>query len=157
MLKADFTPEMFYETNAPSFGGQYVDGIGAENTEGVFYAVSHSPDADTPGNAEFVAKYEEMYGTAEVPEDAADAYAAGQVLQAAVEAVGDIEDQEAMADWLRENEVETILGPLSWNDDGSPTGDFLIGQWQDGKAQIVLPPEVSTADIKPAWTPGGSS
>ena len=156
MLKADFTPEMFYETNAPSFGGQYADGIGVENTEGVLYAVSHSPDADTPGNAEFVAKYEEMYGTAEVPEDAADAYAAGQVLQAAVEAVGDLDDQEAMADWLRENEVETILGPLSWNDDGSPTGEFLIGQWQDGKAQIVLPPDAATAEIKPGWTPGGA-
>jgi branched-chain amino acid transport system substrate-binding protein len=156
MLKADFTPEMFYETNAPSFGQQYVEGIGEENTEGVLYAVSHSPDADTTGNAEFVAKYEEMYGTAEVPEDAADAYAAGQVLQAAVEAVGDIEDQEAMADWLRENEVDTILGPLSWNDDGSPTGDFLIGQWQDGKAQIVLPADVATAEIKPGWTPGGA-
>lgn len=154
MLKADFTPEMFYQTNAPSFGAQYVDSVGQENTEGVLYAVSHSPDANTPGNDQFVAKYEEMYGTAEVPEDAADAYAAGQVLQAAVEAVGDIEDQEAMADWLRENEVETILGPLSWNDDGSPTGEFLIGQWQDGKAQIVLPPEVATAEIKPAWTPG---
>ncbi|WP_193608647.1 amino acid ABC transporter substrate-binding protein [Nocardioides lijunqiniae] len=156
MLKADFTPEMFYETNAPSFGSQYVEGIGEENTEGVLYAVSHSPDADTTGNAEFVAKYEEMYGTAEVPEDAADAYAAGQVLQAAVEAVGDIEDQEAMADWLRDNEVDTILGPLSWNDDGSPTGDFLIGQWQDGKAQIVLPPDAATAEIKPGWTPGGA-
>jgi len=156
MLKADFTPEMFYETNAPSFGAQYADAIGVENTEGIVYAVSHSPDADTPGNAEFVAKYEEMYGTAEVPEDAADAYAAGQVLQAAVEAVGDIEDQEAMGDWLRENEVETILGPLSWNDDGSPTGDFLIGQWQDGKAQIVLPPDAATAEIKPGWTPGGA-
>ena len=42
------------------------------------------------------------------------------MLQAAVEAVGDIDDQEALADWLRENEVETILGPLSWNEDGSP-------------------------------------
>jgi branched-chain amino acid transport system substrate-binding protein len=117
------------------------------------YAVSHSPEADTPGNAEFVAKYEEMFGGLP-PEDAADAYAAGEVLQAAVEAVGGIDDQEALADWLRENEVETILGPLSWNDDGSPTGDFLIGQWQDGKAEIVLPPEVSTADVEVGWKPG---
>jgi branched-chain amino acid transport system substrate-binding protein len=146
MLKADFTPEMFYETNAPSFGAQYSDGIGADNTEGVLYAVSHSPEADTPGNAEFVAKYKEMYGTAEVPEDAADGYAAAQVMQAAVEAVGDLEDQEAMANWLRENEVETILGPLSWNDDGSPTGEFLIGQWQNGKAEVVLPKEAATSD-----------
>jgi branched-chain amino acid transport system substrate-binding protein len=155
MLKADFTPDMFFETNAPSFGDQFSEGIGADNTEGVFYAVSHSPEADTPGNAEFVEKYDEMFGGLP-PEDAADAYAAGQVLQAAVEAVGDIDDQEALADWLRENEVETILGPLSWNEDGSPTGDFLIGQWQNGVAEIVLPPEVATAEVKVGWEPGNA-
>ncbi|ABL83940.1 amino acid/amide ABC transporter substrate-binding protein, HAAT family [Nocardioides sp. JS614] len=154
MLKADFTPGMFYETNAPSFGAQYSDGIGMENTEGVIYAVSHSPEADTPGNAEFVAKYKEMFGTDEVPEDAADGYAAAQVMQAAVEAVGNIDDQEAMASWLRENEVDTILGSLSWDETGAPTGEFLIGQWQNGKPEIVLPADVSTADIEPGWHPG---
>lgn len=154
MLKAGFTPSMFYQTNAPSFGSQFSDGIGPENTEGVLYAVSHSPDAATPGNEEFVAKYEEMFGSGEVPEDAADGYAAAQVLQAAVEAVGSIEDQEALADWLHENEVETILGPLSWDETGAPEGEFLIGQWQNGKPEIVLPEEAATADIKAAWEPG---
>ena len=155
MLKADFAPDMLFQTNAPSFADQFSDGIGVENTEGVMYAVSHSPEADTPGNAEFVARYEEMFGGLP-PEDAADAYAAGEVLQAAVEAVGDVDDQEALADWLRENEVETILGPLSWNEDGSPTGDFLIGQWQGGTAEIVLPPEAATADVQVGWKPGNA-
>ena len=113
MLKADFNPEWFFQTTAPSLGEQYAEGVGAENTEGVFFAISHSPDANTPGNEEFVAKYEEMFG-GEPPEDAADAYASGQVLAAAVEAVGSIDDQTALADWLRENAVETILGDLSW-------------------------------------------
>ena len=154
MLKAGFTPSMFYQTNAPSFGSQFSDGIGPENTEGVLYAVSHSPDAATPGNEEFVAKYEEMFGSGEVPEDAADGYAAAQVLQAAVEAVGSIDDQEALADWLHENEVDTILGPLSWDETGAPQGEFLIGQWQDGKPEIVLPEDAATAEIKAAWEPG---
>ena len=51
----------------------------------------------TPGNEEFVAKYQEMFGGTEVPEDAADAYAAAQVLQAAVEAVGTIDRASAGA------------------------------------------------------------
>jgi branched-chain amino acid transport system substrate-binding protein len=68
------------------------------------------------------------------------------VLQAAVEGVGSIDDQLALADWLRENTVETILGPLEWEDTGAPIGEFLIGQWQDGKAEIVLPEEAATAD-----------
>jgi branched-chain amino acid transport system substrate-binding protein len=156
MLKAGFTPGMFYQTNAPSFGDQFSEGIGEENTEGVLYAVSHSPDAATPGNQEFVAKYGEMFGGGAVPEDAADAFAAGEVLQAAVEAVGDIEDQTALADWLHENEVETILGPLSWDENGSPQGEFLIGQWQQGKPEIVLPEEAATAEIEIGWKPGGA-
>lgn len=156
MLKAGFTPDMFFQTNAPSFGDQFTDGIGEENTEGVIYAVSHSPEADTPGNADFVAKYEEMFGTAAVPEDAADAFAAAEVLQAAIEAVGSIDDQQALADWLHENEVETILGPLSWDETGAPQGEFLIGQWQDGKAEIVLPEDAATAEIEPGWSPGGA-
>jgi branched-chain amino acid transport system substrate-binding protein len=157
--KVGFTPKWLYQTNAPSFGEQYADGIGAENTEGVFYAVSHSQEAETPGNAEFVAKYQEMFGGEAVPEDAADAFAAGEVLQATVEANKSVEraDQLKLADWLRENEVETILGPLSWDETGAPEGEFLIGQWQNGKAEIVLPEEAATTDtIIEGYKPGGA-
>ena len=55
-------------------------------------------------------------------------------------------DQTKLADWLRANEVQTILGPLSWDDAGRPQGEFLIGQWQDGKPEIVLPEEAATSD-----------
>jgi branched-chain amino acid transport system substrate-binding protein len=148
MKKVGFRPKMFFETSAPSFGDQYIKGVGKEATEGVFYAVSHTPEAETPGNEEFVAKYKEMFGGTEVPEDAADAFATAQVMQAAVEAVGSVErkDQTKLADWLRENEVDTILGPLSWDEAGRPQGEFLIGQWQDGKPEVVLPEDVATSD-----------
>ena len=137
-------------------GDQYAEAIGAENTEGVIYAVSHAPQANTPGNAEFVAAYEEKFGGLP-PEDAADAFASGQVLQAAVEAVGDVEDQEAMADWLRANSVQTILGELEWADDGSPIGEFLIGQWQGGQVEFILPEATATTDeIVRGWLPGGA-
>ena len=51
---------------------------------------------------------------------------------------------------------ETILGPLSWNENGSPKGEFLIGQWQSGKPEIVLPEEAATTDtIIEGYKPGG--
>jgi branched-chain amino acid transport system substrate-binding protein len=156
MLKAGFTPKFFYETSTPSFADQYVKAVGAGNTEGVMYAVSYSPEADTPGNKAFVAEYKKKFGTDIPPEDAADAYAAAQVMQAAVEAVGSIDDQAKLADWLRAHKVDTILGPLSWNDDGSPQGEFLIGQWIKGTAEIVLPPNVATAKPVIGWHPTGS-
>jgi branched-chain amino acid transport system substrate-binding protein len=146
--KVGFTPKWLYQTNAPSFGEQYSKGVGAENTEGVFYATSHSQDAKTPGNPEFVAKYKEMFGGEEVPEDAADAFAAASVLQATVEANKTFAkgDQIKLADWLRSNSVDTILGSLSWNEDGSPKGEFLVGQWQSGKPEIVLPEAEATSE-----------
>jgi branched-chain amino acid transport system substrate-binding protein len=159
LLKANFIPQMLYQTTAPSLGDQYAKAIGREATEGIFYGVSHSKEAKTPGNEEFVAKYQEMFGGTEVPEDAADAYAAAQVLQAAVKAVGSVEkeDQLKLADWLRENEVDTILGPLSWEETGAPTGEFLAGQWQNGVPEIILPEEAATTnEILTSWDPGVS-
>jgi branched-chain amino acid transport system substrate-binding protein len=157
LLKVGYNPKWLYQTSAPSLGDQYAKGIGKENTEGVFYAVSHSIEAETPGNEEFVAKYKEMFGGTEVPEDAADAFATAEVMAAAADGVGSIDDQLKLADWLRENEVETILGPLSWEADGRPKGEFLVGQWQSGKPEIVLPEDAATSDqIVAGWKPGSN-
>jgi len=157
MLRADFKPKWFYETSAPSQGDQFSKAIGEENTEGIMFAISHAPTAKTPGNEEFVKKYDEMFG-GPPPEDAADAYAAGQVLQAAVKAVGSIDDQKKLADWIRGHTVSTILGDLKWNEDGSPIGEFLIGQWQNGEVQFVLPEDAATTDhIVMGWKPGAGA
>jgi branched-chain amino acid transport system substrate-binding protein len=80
-------------------------------------------------------------------------------MEAAVKAVGSVErsDQTKLADWLRNNTVETILGPLSWNPDGSPKGEFLVGQWQGGVSQIVLPTDVATTDKILHWQGGAIS
>jgi branched-chain amino acid transport system substrate-binding protein len=51
--------------------------------------------------------------------------------------------------------VDTILGPLSWDETGAPQGEFLLAQWQNGQAEIVAPAEVATSDTivfpKPEW------
>ena len=154
LKQLDYTPKALFQTSAPSNAGQYSDGIGLANTEGVFYTVSWSELAKTPLNSEFVAKYGELYDGALPAEDAADAFAAAQVLQAAVEKVGSI-DQAKIKDYLHANEVQTILGPLSWNDKGEPQGTFILAQWQSGKVQVVGPPDAATSDKvvypKPPW------
>ena len=154
LIKVGYSPKQFFQASTPSFADQYSDAIGVENTEGIFYAVSHHVDADTPGNREFVEAYRAKFNE-DPAEDAADAYAAAQVLQAAVEAVGSIDDQEALADWLHENSVETILGELSWDETGAPEQAFLLAQWQNGDEEIVLPEEAATSERivnpKPPW------
>jgi branched-chain amino acid transport system substrate-binding protein len=88
-------------------------------------------------------------------EDAANSYTAGQVLAAAVKAVGRI-DQKALADWLHSHTVNTIVGPLKWDATGDPVGTGLLAQWQSGVLQVVAPKSVATSGTvvypKPGWS-----
>lgn len=144
MVQIGYNPEFMFQTTAPAFGSQYVDAVGTGNEDGIFFAVSWSEKAPIEGNAEFVAEYQAQNGADLVPtEDSANGFVAAQVLQAAVEATGGC-DNLAIADWLRANTVDTILGPLSWDDIGRPQGDFLLAQWQNGSVEIVAPEVAST-------------
>lgn len=152
--KVGYNPKMFFQTSAPSHADQYPQAIGVKNTEGVFFTTSWSPAAKYKMNQEFLNAYHKKFNNQEPAEDAADAFAAAQVLQTAVEAVGSL-DQDKIRDWLHSNKVETILGPLSWDKTGAPQQAFILAQWQGGKTQIVLPKEVATTDKivnpKPDW------
>jgi branched-chain amino acid transport system substrate-binding protein len=156
-IKAGYNPKIFFQTSAPSNGDQYANGIGRANTEGVFYAVSWTPDASYALNQRFVQAYKSKYGGVP-PEDAADAFAAAQVVQAGVEAIGSL-DQAKLSEWLHSNTVQTILGPLSWDQTGAPQQAFILAQWQGGASRIVLPrPLANSDDIvfpKPGWHSGG--
>jgi branched-chain amino acid transport system substrate-binding protein len=155
-IKAGYNPKQLFQTSAPSNGDQYSKGVGAANTQGIFYAVSWSPDSKYPVNSDFVQAYQKKYGG--VPEeDAADAFAAAQVLQKAVESVGSVDDQAKLSDWLHNNKVDTILGPLSWDKTGAPQQAFILAQWQGGASKIVLPQDQAQASIvnpKPNWQQG---
>lgn len=155
LTKVGYSPKQMFQASSPSFAKQFSDAIGIGNTNGIFYAVSYHVSTPTPGNAEFLAAYRAKYNGEDPPEDAADGYAAAQVLQAAVEAVGEI-NQDKIRDWLHANTVDTILGPLSWNAAGAPQQAFLLAQWQNGKEEIVLPTDAATSQTivnpKPAWT-----
>lgn len=154
LLKAGYAPTYLFQTTAPTQGDQYADGIGAENTEGIFFHMSWAPEAATPLNDEFIARFKAKFGEQEtISEDSADAFAAGQVLAAAVEAVGSL-DQDAIADWLHNNQVQTILGVLAWDEAGRPKGEMMIGQWQAGGVEIVLPQSLASTDkIIMKWSP----
>jgi branched-chain amino acid transport system substrate-binding protein len=150
-----YTPKALFQTSAPSNAAQYSDGVGLANTEGVFYTVSWNEQAKTPLNPEFVAAYGKAYDGALPAEDAADAFAAAQVLQKAAESTKGF-DQDKIRDYLHGNQVDTILGPLSWSDKGEPQGDFILAQWQSGKVQVVGPADAATSDTivypKPPWS-----
>ena len=156
LQKRNYNPKILFQTNAPT-DEAYPSAIGgAANADGVFTAQSWSATASYPGNAEFVMQYTKKYGVPPT-EDAANSYTAGQVLEAAVKAVGSL-NQTALAQWLHANTVSTIVGPLTWDKAGDPQGSLLLSQWQHGTLQVVAPAAAATTRTvlltKPAWSNG---
>jgi branched-chain amino acid transport system substrate-binding protein len=156
LQKLKYNPKILFQTNAPT-DEAYPSAIGgAASANGVFTAQSWSSTATYPGNQGFVQAYTKMFG-APPTEDAANSYTAGQVLQAAVKAVGSL-DQQALANWLHNHTVSTIVGPLKWDKAGDPEGSLLLSQWQHGTLQIVAPASAATSTTilltKPAWGNG---
>jgi branched-chain amino acid transport system substrate-binding protein len=158
LQKLRYSPKILFQTNAPT-DEAYPSAIGgAENANGIFTTQTWSAVAGFPGNAAFQQAYKRKFGTPPT-EDAANSYTAGQVLAAAVKAVGRL-DQQALASWLHGHTVNTIVGPLKWDKAGDPEGTMLLSQWQNGTLQVVAPAAAATAKTiltsKPAWGAGGN-
>jgi branched-chain amino acid transport system substrate-binding protein len=152
--------QLGYQPKLAAFSGaptnpEFAKAIG-DKTEGVLSPTGYSPDAPYESNKEFVEKYRAQFGA--VPdEDPANGYTTGQVVAAAVTAVGCAAQgdcQKKLVDWVHANKVDTVVGPLSWDQTGKPQGAHMIQQWLGGKIKIVLPEPVKEADLlypKPAW------
>lgn len=151
----DYQPRFAYFTSGPSLPQPFREALGPA-TEGIFASVSWFPEAKGYQNGEFVAKYAEMFGgsLADVPEDAANAFTVGQVLQQAVEQIGSI-DNAALIEELHKGTYETVVGPLSFDEVGAPRGSYMLLQWQADKFVIVGPSDRAELDPlpppKPAW------
>ncbi|HWM10788.1 MAG TPA: amino acid ABC transporter substrate-binding protein [Solirubrobacteraceae bacterium] len=154
LQQLDYQPNMAAFSTAPT-NAEFPEAIG-DKTEGILSPTGYTTKAPFPSNVDFVKQYTEQFGTPPT-EDEANAYTTGQVVAAAVEAAGCAEQgecQQKMVDWLHDNEVETVVGPLKWDAAGRPQGAHMIQQYVDGKIQIVLPEDVKEAEFvspKPEW------
>jgi branched-chain amino acid transport system substrate-binding protein len=155
LQQLDYQPDMAAFSTAPT-NPEFAAAIG-DQTEGIMAPTGFTPEATYETTQEFVEYFTEENG-AEPNEDEANAWTTGQVVAAAVEGVGcadpSPECQQQLIDWLRDNEVQTVVGPLTWDAEGRPQGAHLVQQYVDGEIQIVLPEEAAEADLifpKPEW------
>jgi branched-chain amino acid transport system substrate-binding protein len=154
LQQLNYQPKLAAFSGAPT-NPEFAKAIG-NKTEGVLSPTGYSPDAPYESNKEFVEKFTAQFGKAP-DEDQANAYTTGQVVAAAVTAAGCAEQgdcQQKLVDWVHANQVDTVVGPLSWDQTGKPQGAHMIQQWLGGKIKIVLPEPVKEADFlypKPAW------
>jgi branched-chain amino acid transport system substrate-binding protein len=116
------------------------------------------PQIESPGNAEFVAAYQEKFDR-EPDYHSAAGYSACQVLEAAVTQVGGLE-LDAIRDALLALELDTVLpGMFKVDETGKQIGHIpLTVQWQDGEKVIVTPEDFAEGELQlptPTWDERG--
>src|SRR5918998_4262692 len=154
LQQLDYQPKLAAFSTAPT-NPEFAAAIG-NKTQGILSPTGYSQDAPYPSKKEFVEKYTAQFGTPP-EEDQANAYTTGQVVEAAVKAANCAEQgdcQKKLVEFVRNNKIETVVGPLTWDDTGKPEGAHMIQQWIGGEIKIVLPDTAKEADFlypKPAW------
>ena len=144
LRKIDYTPKShFYLYPAPGPLAKAQEGKGALSTT-VFE--EHPPFTQNPAAAEFVKLFRERAAKAGLPYQTVDvqaaaSYAAWQLLEASVTATKSLDDR-VLAQWLKTNRVDSIIGRLRF-DGPNNYGDDLskVKQVQDGKWLVVWPKE----------------
>lgn len=120
-------PKAFYTAVAtafPSYGARF--GAAAEGVlgaGGVF--------ADGDAFKDYAARHEAVTGTKPDFWASAPAYASFQILQQAIEGAGTT-DKAAVAEYIANNDFDTIIGPITWDENNSNAKYWTVGQWQGG-------------------------
>jgi branched-chain amino acid transport system substrate-binding protein len=144
MRKLDYTPPRhFHLFPAP---GPLVVAPDAKLALSHTFFEEHPPMSANPGAARLVPLFHDRAAKANVPyvkvdTQAAGSFAAWQVIEASVTATKSLDDK-ALAEWLRKNPVDTLMGRLRF-DGPNNYGDDLskLKQIQDGKWVVVWPTE----------------
>jgi branched-chain amino acid transport system substrate-binding protein len=155
MVQLKFSPKFLFLSNGPNSPGEFPTKVGANNVNGIFSSGDWFSDSNAPGNKAFVAAYIKKYGgnAGSIDPTSAEAYAAGQVLQAGTAKIHGLDNGKLVAA-LHKGSWPTVEGVLRWNSIGEPQGVDLLVEWVNGKLLPVYPKNIALhAPVwpKPPW------
>ncbi|MDQ9171397.1 amino acid ABC transporter substrate-binding protein [Oxalobacteraceae bacterium R-40] len=146
LKKINWTPKAYYATVGPAIQ-KYYDVL-KEDAELTYSSSQWEPDLPFPGGRTFTHEFKDAYGVAP-SYHAASAYAAGQILEAAVRKAKSL-DRIKLRATLSTLDTITVLGRYGVDPDGRQVRHFTTTvQWQKGKKEIVSPSELTIA--KAVW------
>ena len=148
MIERGFNPTAYFCLQAAD--GVTKEALGG-NANGIFGRSAWEPSIETPASKSFALAYQARFGR--MPSyHSASAYAATQVIEAAISAKG--ADRAAVRDYIAGTAINTVLGTFKTNDRGQQEGyHYVSTQWQNGALNIIGG-ESSNPIIwpKPAWS-----
>jgi len=143
MAELGWTPKFALVIRAPE-GVNWGESMGAIGDYVTIFPGWHHGEK-FEGVAELNEKYQAEFGR---PADllTGPAYACVQLFAAAIEKAGTL-DRDAVRDALAAIDVNTVIGPVTFNEDG--TGNVLnpLIQWQAGQLELVWPPDQATKEF----------
>ena len=144
LKKIGWYPRAYFASVGPTMQAFY-DRL-RKDAENVFSSSQweHLVTKPFPGCCEFHEKFVKAYKE-EPSYHAATAYAAGQILEAAVTKAGSL-DRDKVRDVLASMETMSIMGRYGVDRTGKQVKHFnFITQWQNGKKEVVWPEDLRTA------------
>ncbi len=151
MKALDYNPKVFVQAIG-SIIPSWVQELGADGNY-VFSGTPVHPGLPFEGIKELNAAAKARYQTPEAPTYFIFGYAWMQALQKGVEGAKSV-DNTAIRDWLKSHEISTAGGKFTFDQKGLPPPYTYLTQVQNGKVELVWPPEVQTAKPvfpKPGW------
>jgi len=144
MAKIDYKPRLhfhLYPTPGPLAQSPLAAGAMSATT-----FEQHAPFTNNTAYTEIIKIYNERAAKANLPDSAfelqaANAYTGWQYLEAGIKGANSLEDRK-IANWLKANRVETIVGTVRFDGPNNYGDDFnRVKQLQNGKWVVVHPKE----------------
>jgi branched-chain amino acid transport system substrate-binding protein len=155
MIQLKFNPKLLFLSNGANSPTAFPSNVGAKNTEGVFSAGDWFAGSPQPGSKEFIAAYIKKFGgdATGIDNSSAEAYSAGQLVEAVAAKTGKV-DNATIISTLHQGKWTTVVGDLSWDASGAPSGRLFLVQWIGGQLVPVYPATLAQHDpvpVKPNW------
>src|SRR5579859_5974352 len=136
----NYTPKLFIAASGPDQGAAFTKAVGAGNAAGMMVPNGWYPGFQDKASLNMVTEYTKQYGgnASSVNADVAEAYAVGQVAEAAVKATGGV-DNASIIKYLHSGvSIPTVQGNVLFNSLGENTSaDAFTFQWDKTGTNFV--------------------
>lgn len=145
-----FSPKVYYNAVGSQF--PFYKGKFGEKVEGVMGLGGWDPSTDAA--KKYFKRHVEVTGKEPDRWASPVTYASLEVLQQAIEHVGDI-DRKAIIDAVATNSFDTVVGKFKMDENHRRPRQWWLGQWQNGEFIAIQPAELPGAGKvlfpKPQW------
>jgi branched-chain amino acid transport system substrate-binding protein len=151
MKELDYAPKATCLIRGPDLSNYWK--IMGEDANYILTCGEWSPEMKYPGNKKLVDAYRAEKPGKIIGMQVGCAYGAVQILADAIERAGILKGT-AIRDALKKTDLMTVRGHVTFDDRGIGQVPYSLCQWQNGKLEVVVNPDFTTASFlpAPAWS-----